>query len=220
MSNRLNSITAKQFRTTIKSIVLQLDSWEASQQLLITQRVASVLQAGGRAARANQARARAREALGTQELHDPPCSSCGSTRHLSDECDFLYPERSLTEEDPATKIHRSIVHRLYIKTCEFYSFLYPNFYLVPSGEVYDTEVRDPNASRQNLVFECQQFAISKAVEDLTRLNSLYNGNVSTREEFTTIIGTVYYSKVFPKTLDGFIEEITIRLTTTSFSRVD
>jgi hypothetical protein len=124
MSDRLRSHQATQLRTTIKAVVAQLYHWEEDQAYLAERRVSSNQVEGGRELRFLLAQARARQALGTVG----PCEYCNSTDHLPEDCPLVPRAAAVVfEEDPASGIHRGIVHRLFSKASELYSLLYPRF---------------------------------------------------------------------------------------------
>ena len=200
--------TARQIRSSIKSIVAQLDAWDGDQRLLATRRTQANLDAGGWKSKEQLAIARAKESLGTQELEDPPCNECGSTSHLTEECDdfYSYPVTGSPSLDrhqlgnPSVDIHRGIVHRLYAKTCELYLCLYPRSYPernegtivvhAESEEIY------PQAEVSNSDY--QSIAIREAATDLWQLRpSAVIINDRGREERIGYICRLYYSKAFP-----------------------
>jgi len=201
---REQSITARQLRSTIKSIVAQLDSWEANQKLLASRRTQANKQAGGARARRQAALSRAQKSEGTQDLQDPPCVGCGSTVHLSEEGDtFLPHDKTVTHRDrltdnPADKIHRSILHRLYSKSCELYLCHYPSAHSSrdsTASEISEVSVAYPEATAG---FDYQAIAINKASTDLWNLLPLDSTEADNdREKRNGIICRLYYSKAFP-----------------------
>jgi hypothetical protein len=85
-NDRSNLRKTQIIRDSIKSIVGQLDHWEEDRQKRENRRKeANNKYPNGLANRQALAWFRAKNALGTRHLTDPPCSSCGSKLHLSDE---------------------------------------------------------------------------------------------------------------------------------------
>jgi hypothetical protein len=131
MSKRQQSSIAKQIRSSIKSIVAQLDAWEEDQRLSSLHQAAANAAFGGQVARLAAARSRAKASQETpSNLSEPPCEVCNSSDHITESCGFLPKQEGnqASNEDPSASIHRGIVHRLYSKTCELYHLHYPRFY--------------------------------------------------------------------------------------------
>jgi hypothetical protein len=189
-------------RNTIKAIVAQLDSWTSDQRDLETRRrTASASFPRGLTDRRDTAQHRARTAIGTHNLQDPPCELCGSTLHLSDECDLLEREpaeqvtsqtTALIREDPATSIHRAIVHRLYLEACTLYKLVYPCFY---SNQA--TTGESP-ASPDYLAL-----AISQAVDDFRVIPGFCPIDIRNQRPGCCLIAQLYYSKAFSITFSEF-----------------
>lgn len=127
---------AIQIRSNIKAAVAQLDSWNIAQAEFHRRRVEANAVLGGRRRRVAEAIHRAKASQGTQLIEDPPCDICGSTSHLGDECDRIAVESTAegTFEEPATGIHRSIVHRVYVLASELYLLHHPRFFPGPTTD--------------------------------------------------------------------------------------
>ena len=207
--------TTRQLRSSIKSIVAQLDVWEEDQLSLAARHTQANRQAGGfLEARQQVALARARESLGTQNLRDPPCSRCGSARHLTEECDVVSPlleDRNYsprTLQSSSADIHRGIVHRLYLKVCELYQVSYPDN--SPSSfnqNLQVTEVTEifPEAP---VLIDFQVIAVSEAATDLWQLRSETPSKYETKEvNRTGDICRLYYSKSFPVNFVEFCDKV-------------
>jgi hypothetical protein len=143
MNHRDKEGLARQIRSTIKAIVAQLDSWESDQFKFRVKRKAANALSGGLKQRLAVSRARACATQETDPNQDPPCDLCGSSIHLSDECDFIAVESNGSDfEEPSVGIHRGIIHRLYVQTIDLYRLLYPRFYPGPSEGVLATTITE------------------------------------------------------------------------------
>lgn len=169
MNERRVASQATQIRSTIKSIVAQLDRWDQDQVQLARRRVASINAAGGREERQHLSRVRAQQVLGTTGLPEPPCEYCGEAypcTHLLNE-PTPRPLRTQTEEEVSTGVHRGIVHRLFAKSRELYKLSYPRFYPGPTGsdrdvpEVFPVPLTGP---------DYQRIAIRRAARQLSTLS--------------------------------------------------
>jgi hypothetical protein len=197
MRDRPKSVKASQIRATIKAIVAQLDHWEEDQLRLSRHRVASNENFGGRALRVTLSQQRARAALGTLDLQDPPCEDCGATGHLTNECGLIE-----YAEDPSTGIHRGIVHRLFSQACDLYRLLYPRFYQGPSigsvgtdiHEVFPVPLTGP---------DYQLIAISRAARDLRFIPGFQQESVELQRTICDSSVYLYYSLAFPLAFPEF-----------------
>jgi hypothetical protein len=205
MSDRLRSHQATQIRTTIKAVVAQLDRWEEDQAYLTERRISSNQVEGGRELRHLLAQARARQALGTVGLSEPPCEYCNSSDHLPEDCPLVPRAAAVVfEEEPATGIHRGIVHRLFAKASELYSLLYPRFYQGLGFTVVASEVQEvlpvPLTGPDYQVIAIRRAA--RAIEVV--------GLPSTPREHllaTRLIGHRFYSDAFPLDFDVFLDRV-------------
>ena len=116
---------------------MQLDSWDKDKEERDERRAAeNARYPHGFQDRLALARFRARTSSIKANLAvGSSCEYCESTSHSTEECDRVSDEDELEEEiklspaeDPSTGIHRAIVHRLYLQTCDLYLLLYtPRF---------------------------------------------------------------------------------------------
>ena len=85
---------------------------------------------GGQRQRLSQAAERAKRSQETQLVEDPPCSLCGSSNHLGDECNFIAVKTStqVALEEPSARIHHWVIHWIYVLTLDLYCLHYPQFY--------------------------------------------------------------------------------------------
>jgi hypothetical protein len=196
-NNRSINSRTRIIRDSIKSIIAQLDRWEEDRQTRERRRKeANVKYPNGLADRQAIARFRAKNALGTQKLSDPPCDRCGSNIHLTDECDIVAQEvgqRDFKEEDPSVGIHRAIVHRLYLQACDLYRLLYPSFYPDPIPLVAGPDYLS--------------LAISQAVDDFRLLPGFRPADVRHQRSSCSSVAQLYYSKVFPISFGDFCVRI-------------
>jgi hypothetical protein len=188
-------------RNTIKAIIAQLDRWAVDQQGLERRRAeANARYPRGLSDRQDIAQHRARTALQTQDLRDPPCDLCGSTVHLSDECDRIERVNPHNiSEDPSIGIHRAIVHRLYLQSCDLYRLVHPRFYPGPlvgdsTEDIYPVPLTGP---------DYLQIAISKAVEDFQVVPGFRPDDIRGQRPGCSSIALLYYSKAFPLTFGDF-----------------
>jgi hypothetical protein len=219
-NSRRASKRASEIRTTLKSCLSQLDNWESSQTKLANHRAVSLVTLGSQAERVREAQHRARTALGTHGLQEPPCQVCGCTNHLpSDECSLDEPEapQSLSE-NPSDGIHRGILHRAYLGVCELYLLQHPRFFPGP--------VSEHQPSKEGLVLpvpltgpDYQAIAISQAAAELL----IYPGfDLETKEHQTLgiiALAKFYYSKAFPLTFTIFVERVTDKFAEAKGDRV-
>jgi hypothetical protein len=202
MHDRHKAIKASQIRSTIKSIVAQLDQWDENHRRLLHHSLIADETAGGRAPRLALAQLRARTALGTQDLHDPPCKDCGAIGHLASECKYSY-----TEEAPSTSIHRSIVHRLFAQVCDLYRLLYPTF--CQGGPTTLTSA--PEAAQSSLAPvtgpDYQEIAVSRAAQSLACIPGLNQEPESRRRTIVDASVYLFYSLAFPLEFSEFRDKV-------------
>ena len=139
MNYKLQERKATQIRTNLKAAIAQLDSWNGVQANFRQQRdAANASSIGGHHQRRLEARNRAIISQGTQLIKDPPCNLCGSSNHLSDECDFIAVAASsqVAFEDPSVGVHRGIVHRVYSLASDLYRVHHPRFHPGPSVSTF------------------------------------------------------------------------------------
>jgi hypothetical protein len=201
MHDRHKAIKASQIRSTIKSIVAQLDQWDENHRRLLHHSLIADETAGGRAPRLALAQRRARTALGTQDLHDPPCKDCGATGHLASECHYSY-----TEEAPSTSIHRSIVHRLFAQVCDLYRLLYPKFYQGPTTLTIATEAVQSSLAPVTGP-DYQEIAVSRAAQSLVCIPGLNQELESRRRTIVDASVYLFYSLAFPLELSEFRDKV-------------
>jgi hypothetical protein len=191
-------------RDTIKSIVAQLDRWETDQRDLERRRTtANASYPKGIADRQALAVHRAQQSQQVLDfIKDPPCDWCDSTGHLTDECDHVVREPGLksNSEDPATGIHRAIVHRLYLQTCDLYSLLYPRFY--PGPRAKPPDIQEKPVGPDYLVL-----AISQAVEDFRVLPGFRPADIRNHRPGCSSITQLYYSKAFVINYGEFCDRV-------------
>jgi hypothetical protein len=207
MDSQTIKYKTRSIRDTIKAIVAQLDHWETDQREQERRRItANASYPKGVTDRQALAQHRAKTSLHTQHLFDPPCDLCGSTVHLSSECDTATKEGpkalEVTSENPAIGIHRAIVHRLYIQACDLYRLLYPRFYPGPStiedigvNELYS--VNEIFTSLPSSILDYLALAITKTVEDLRVLPGYSPDDIRHLRPGCSSITQLYYSKSFP-----------------------
>jgi hypothetical protein len=196
MNKKVIQYKTRTIRDTIKSIIAQLDRWETDQRELERRRIsANASYPKGLTDRQALAVHRAQQSQDTLELIDPPCDWCDSTSHLTGECDRIARDSGLisTSEDPAIGIHRAIVHRLYLQTCDLYHILYPGFYPGPSpakSEVEET-LSIPLTGPNYLTL-----AVELAVEDFRVLPGFSPTDIRNQRPACSAITQLYYSKAF------------------------
>jgi hypothetical protein len=149
----------------------------------------------GLADRQDIAQFRARSALRTQGICDPPCQLCESTHHLSDECDYIARETHAISEDATTSIHHAIIHRLYLQTYDLYKLAHPRFF--PGDQETTSEIYP--ASLPDYHDDYLDIAISLAVEDFRVLPGFRPDDIRNQHAGCSPIIQLYYSKAFPIT---------------------
>jgi hypothetical protein len=209
MNHRERERLSRQIRSTIKAIVAQLDSWDSDQQELRLTRDAANARCGGRRQRLAESRALACASQGTEHIQDPPCDTCGSFAHLSEECDFIAVESNdIGYESPATSIHRGIVHRLYVQSLDLYRLLYPRFYPGPSEELVATEITE---TLSDLVTgrDYQAIAISQATTFLLSLSTNWVERPSLRQQLALLNQVIqpFHSAAFPLDFISFRDQV-------------
>ena len=209
MDLRNRNRQASKLRTNIKASVAQLDDWSSSQRNLRRRRKEAIAFSGGRRQYLDEARSRACASQGTTSLQDPPCTICGSSIHLSDECEFIAVLSNAEDsfEDPSAGIHRGIIHRLYTHSAELYKLLYPNFF---PGSLR-SEPSPPEAlAIQSLpsLPDYQEIGISRAVALLTTLSSTLELNSFPQERaLVDQIAQPFHSAAFPLDYSDFRDQI-------------
>jgi hypothetical protein len=200
LNNRQLQDRSTAIRNTIKAIIAQLDRWAVDQRGLERRRTeANSRYPRGFSDRQDIAQHRARTALNTQDLRDPPCDLCGSTLHLSDECDRIERKNSSVSEAPSTGIHRAIVHRLYLQACDLYRLVHPRFYPGP----HVTQSTDDNYPVPPTGPDYLQLAISQAVEDFQVVPGFRPDDIRNQRPGCSSIAQLYYSKAFPLSFGDF-----------------
>ena len=206
MGERLQKLQATRIRSTIKSIVAQLDRWDQDRARLNERRIASDRAIGGRHRRLLLSSTRAREALGTTNLQEPPCELCGDQfpSHLAEECSLSITRVDhRSEEEPATGIHRGIVHRLFSQACDLYQLLYPHFYSgLNSTSTAPNLVEEAAGSVRYLDY--QELAILQASRRVARLRpqSLSANHVHVSQCLYS-----YYSNAFALSFSDFQDRV-------------
>ena len=211
MTLSLQDKQAIQIRTNIKASVAQLDSWNSSQADFRRRRVVVNASSGGRRQRDIEARNRARTSQGTHLVEDPPCSLCGSSAHLGDECDYIAVEASsqASFEEPSAGIHRGVVHRVYLLAAELYRLHYPRFF---PGPTLDT-LLSPQAYLLPVPLtgpDYQEISISQAVASLVSSASPQNYRTVSflRQRFLVdAVAQPYHSLSFPLDYTSFRDRI-------------
>jgi hypothetical protein len=212
---KLQDRQASQIRTNIKAAIAQLDSWTASQESFRRRRNAGNATSGGHAQRCIDARNRATSSQGTQFIEDSPCSICGSSSHLSDECDFIAVESStkVSFEAPSTGIHRGIVHKVFALASDLYRLHYPRFYPGPSASTLVSS--DAYLLPVPLVGpDYQEIGISKAVASLVETSSARNYlkvSFLSQRSIVDAVAQPYHSAAFPLDYTSFRDKIQERL---------
>ena len=208
---------AKSIRSAIKATVVQLDSWDKDKEERDERRAAeNARYPHGFQDRLALARFRARTSSIKANLAvGSSCEYCESTSHSTEECDRVSDEDELEEEiklspaeDPSTGIHRAIVHRLYLQTCDLYLLLYPKVYPGPPrdrparAEVHAVPPTGP---------DYLSLALSQAVEDFRVTPGFSPSDIRRQREGCTSIALLYYSKAFPIHFDVFCHRVADQL---------
>jgi hypothetical protein len=225
MNNRsrsTNKLQATSFRTTIKSVVAQLDNWDKDLIAQRKKREANNLQFASFEDRLRIAKYQAKLAFPSKP-GDPLCDNCESPFHSSDHCDILdtlnsvraldilesveveahHPNTS-TEEDPQVGIHRGIIHRLYLATCSLYRLQHPRFYPGPQERVEPSQVFPVPLTGPDYL----RLAISQAAEDYQALPSVSPSTIRQANLHScSVVGHLYYSKAFPLTFTDFCDRV-------------
>jgi hypothetical protein len=207
MSKNVIQYKTQTIRDTIKSIVAQLDRWETDQRAL-EKRCTSANASYPKGVIDRQALAIHRAQLSQRtspDLTDPPCDWCDSTGHLSDECDRVARDSGLisTSEDPAIGIHRAIVHRLYLQTCDLYCILYPRFYPGPKPKP-ETEEKLPVPF---IGPDYLALAITQAAEDFRVLPGYRPSDIRNLRPGCSSVTQLYYSKAFVVSYSEFCSRV-------------
>jgi hypothetical protein len=211
MTQRSQERQATQIRTNIKAAVAQLDSWILTQANLRRQRIEAIASSGGHQQRRLQARSIAVSSQGTQFIEDPPCDLCGSSDHLSDECDFIAVEASsqVSFEDPSTGIHRSIVHRVYSLASDLYRLHHPRFY--PGPAVSTLVNTDAYLLPVPLVGpDYQEIGISRSVAFLVASSTTrdyLSASFLRQRSIVDAVALPYYSAAFPLDYISFRDRV-------------
>jgi hypothetical protein len=214
MNHREKERAARQIRSSIKAIVAQLDSWNSDQRELRLTRDAANEQSGGRRQRLAESRALACASQGTQFVQDPPCATCGSSSHLSEECDFIAVESNDNEGgdlSPASSIHRGIVHRLYVQSLDLYRLSYPRYYPGPSDEVLVAEILDTSPVPL-IVPDYQAIALSKATSVFLSLSANWVQRPTVRDQQALLDQVIqpFHSAAFPLDFLSFRAQVYYR----------
>jgi hypothetical protein len=227
MDSQTIKYKTRSIRDTIKAIFAQLDHWETDHEWEQERRriTANASCPKGVTDRQALAQHQAKNSLHTQHLFDPHCDLCGSTVHLSSECDIATKEGpkalEVTSENPAIGIHRAIVHRLYIQACDLYQLLYPRFYPGPSA-IQDIgvnglySVNEIYTSLPSSVSDYLTLAITETVEDFRVLPGYSPNGIRHLRPGCSSITQLYYSKKsFPISYGEFCSRVADHIDDTS-----
>jgi hypothetical protein len=209
---------AKSIRSAIKATVVQLDNWDKDKEVRDKKRAAeNARYPNGFQDRLDLARFRAKTSSIKANLAVGSCCEyCESTTHATGECDQDSDEEDIQEEgeqsiaeDPSTGIHRAIVHRLYLQSCDLYVLLYPKVFPGPPRNLptHEESYAVPPAGPDYLAL-----SVTQAVEDFRVTPGFSPSDIRRQREGCVSIALLYYSKAFPITFDVFCHRVADQLT--------
>jgi hypothetical protein len=216
---------AKSIRSAIKATIIQLDSWDKDKEEGDKRRKAENARfPNGLQDRLNLARFRASTSGVKANLSaGSSCEYCESTLHSTEECEDTSDaedsgdagERT-SREDPSTGIHRAIVHRLYLQSCDLYLLLYPRVY---PGPPRNSSAQAESYPVPSTAPDYLALSLTQAVEDFRVTPGFSTSDIRRQREGCVSIALLYYSKAFPIHFDVFCHRVADQLESVKSERL-